>query len=195
MAAKQKLLTIRRFNNLLSIIVVALGLYLLIAPFWPQASYEFKDEPPLVKNNDKNAGNDVAIPQENTLVIPKMKLQEIIHESQDMSALRKGVWHRPHSSSPDHGGNTVLTGHRFTYGGPAVLYMLDVVQPGDEITIYWNRQRYDYRVEHVSVVPPDSKDVEKETTEPLLTIYTCTPLFTARNRLVVQAKLVEESVE
>lgn len=172
---------------------MALGLYLLLAPFWPEASFELKDDPPLAKNNDENAQNDVAIPAENTLVIPKMKLQETIHESRDMSALRKGIWHRPRSSTPDLGGNTVLTGHRFTYGGPAVLYMLDVVQPGDEITIYWQKKRYDYRVERVLVVPPNSKEVENFTEEPLLTVYSCTPLLTARNRLVVQAKPIQES--
>lgn len=176
--------TLRRINNGLSIIVILLSLYLLLAPLLPKATYKLKDDPPLAKHDTVP---DSEIPEENTLVIPAMKLQETIYESEDTSALAKGVWHRPKSNTPPSDGNTVLTGHRFTYGGPAVLYHLDMVKVGDDITVYWNRKKYSYQVRDVSVVPPNDKNGEARTVEPLLTIYTCTPLFTAKNRLVIQA--------
>ena len=182
--------TLRRINNGLSIIAVLLSLYLLLAPLLPKATYKLKDDPPLVK---QDSVPDSKIPKENTLVIPAMKLQETIYESEDTSALNKGVWHRPKSSIPPNGGNTVLTGHRFTYGGPAVLYHLDMVKVGDDITVYWNRKKYSYQVRDVSVVPPDDKNGEVQAAEPILTIYTCTPLFTAQNRLVIQAVPLGES--
>lgn len=119
-----------------------------------------------------------------------MKLQQPIHEG-DKAALNKGVWHTPLSSAPDKGGNVVLTGHRFTYGGPAVFYHLDKVKQGDEIVLYWHKQKYRYQVEQVLVVPPSAAEVIAPTGQPRLTIYTCTPLVTAKNRLVIQAKPLE----
>lgn len=178
-----KHMTLRRINNALSLVVIALCLYIVLAPFWPKVEFELKDDPPLVQE-DK-------IPDQNTLVIPKMKLQETIHEGSDSSALKQGIWHRPHSSIPANSGNTVVTGHRFTYGGPAVLYHLDKVEKGDDITVYWNKKRYDYRVESIQTVQPWQSEIEDQTEDSILTIYTCTPLVTARQRLVVQAELVE----
>jgi sortase A len=186
---KEKRSALHKVNNFLTVIVVGPCLYLLLAPFWPKVTFEFKDEPPLVKQNESNPPT---IPDQNTLVIPSMKLQETIYEGQNVSVLSKGIWHRPRSSTPENGGNTVLTGHRFTYGGPAVLYHIDKVQVGDKITVYWEHKKYEYRVETISVVSSNSREAEQETTDARLTIYTCTPLITAKNRLIVVAKPWEE---
>ena len=107
--------------------------------------------------------------------------------------MSKGIWHPDNTSTPDRSGNTILSGHRFTYGGPAVLYHLDKVQVGDGITVFWDKQQYDYKVTSVQTVPPSATNVLAPTTESQLTIYTCTPLVTAKNRLVVIAKPVEAS--
>jgi sortase A len=107
-----------------------------------------------------------------------------------MRSLRLGVWHLPYTSTPDKGGNTVLVGHRFTYAGPAVFYHLDKVQVGDDVTMQWQNKTYTYTVTEVKVVPPTETSVEANTKDPQLTIYTCTPLWTAKNRLVIVAKPV-----
>lgn len=180
-----KRIKLRHINNFLSLVVVALCIYLIAAPFWPKASFELKDDPPLVKQEK--------IPDQNTLVIPKMKLQEVIHEGSDSRALSQGIWHTPESSTPPNGGNTVLTGHRFTYAGQAVLYHLDKVHAGDKITVYWNKKRYDYKVDRIEEVKPWQTELVQQTEEPTLTVYTCTPIITASNRLIVQASLMEEA--
>lgn len=191
-------LHLRQINNGLSVVVILLSLYIMAAPLLPAVSFWWKNhfgsKPPLVIANSPDKGPDAppeVIPEENTLVIPGLSMQETIHGGSSAAALRKGVWHRPGTSSPDKGSNTVLVGHRFTYDGAAVFYHLDTVKEGDRIVLYWNKQKYSYEVSRVFVVPPTAGEIEFPTEEPLLTIYTCTPLFTAKDRLVIQAKPVE----
>jgi len=135
-----------------------------------------------------------ATPQPNQLIIPAMQLDQPIYEGTDTYAeLDKGVWHWPGSSTPDKGSNTVLLGHRFTYTTPrGVFYFLDVVKVGDEISIVWNNTLYPYRVYQTEVVTPDHVEILDPTTEPTLTMYTCTPTWWPVNRLVVRAHLEKQ---
>jgi sortase A len=187
---------LRRINNGLSVIVVILSLYIAAAPLFPGFLFwwrtHFEAKPALVAANAPEPNKPTppeVIPNDNTLVIPRLSMQEIIYDGPTAATLRKGVWHRPQTSSPDHDSNTVLVGHRFTYDGPAIFYSLDKVKQGDSIIIYWQHKKYTYKVSAILVVPPTAIEIEAPSTDPLLTIYTCTPLFTAKNRLVIQAKL------
>src|SRR5690606_14306871 len=104
----------------------------------------------------------------------------------------KGVWRDSAAATPDEGLNTVLLGHRFTYGGPAVFYHFEKLQVGDRIVVYWEKQKYSYEIESILEVPPTAVElVKKEVGEERLTLYTCTPLVTAKNRLVIQARPLE----
>jgi sortase A len=159
----------------------------------PKVTFPLRGAPPLVAAEAKGGET---IPKGNTLVIPSMKLQQVVWESPTgYPALNKGVWHHPQSAVPGRGKNVVLIGHRFTYGGPAVFYHLDRVKKGDRIVLYWQEKKYQYQVERLLVVPPTATEIEKaEVGEERLTIYTCTPLVTARNRLVIQARPAEEAL-
>lgn len=179
-------ITLRQLNNVLSLIVIGLCLYVILAPLWPKVAYQIQDVPDLVASAKKGEEPE-KIPTENTLVIPGMNLQQTLYEGGE-EALNKGVWHMPGSGSPETGGNMVLSGHRFTYGGPAVLYHMDKVKEGDKIIVYWQQKKYEYEVKNILVVPPTQVEIQDQTKDPLLTIYTCTPLVTAANRLVIQAE-------
>ncbi len=192
-----KRLSLRQLNNALTAVLVCLCLYLIVAPLWPLLSFwwqrEHGSKPPLVVANQSPTSRPEPIPAENTLVIPKILLQQTIHEGKSpYPALNKGLWRYPKGSNPALAGNTVISGHRFTYGGPAVLYHLDKIAVDDAIFIYWEKQKHEYRVEEISIVPPGATEIQAPTPEPTLTIYTCTPLVTAKNRLVIRAKLVSE---
>lgn len=134
------------------------------------------------------------IPTDSRLVIPKIALDQHIYEGTSPYLVNKGVWARPNTSTPPKGSNTVLVGHRFTYDGPATFYNLDKVAVGDPIVVYWRGKEYDYKVSETKVVPPTAIDVEAPTKDPQLTIYTCTPLWSAKNRLVVVAKPIKAGV-
>jgi len=129
------------------------------------------------------------IPNDNFLIIPKIDVYGEVLVGDSINLLNSGIWHRPDTSTPPAGGNTVFVAHRFQYTtGPNTFYHLDKLAVGDEITVFWNGIEYDYSVIEVSVVSPDEVEIEYNTEEPIVTLYTCTPLWTATNRLVVKAK-------
>jgi LPXTG-site transpeptidase (sortase) family protein len=185
-------LTLRRFNNALTALVIAFALYLILLPFVPALGWWIQHQAPLISKPPTVAAVE-KIPDDNELVIPSIGLQQATHEGANKWTLHFGVWHLPGTGNPATGGNTVLAGHRFTYHDPAVFYHLDKVKTGDPIIMYWNHKKYTYKVTTILTVPPTEVSVQAPTKEPLLTIYTCTPLWTSKYRLVLQAKPVEAS--
>jgi sortase A len=124
----------------------------------------------------------------NRLVIPTMLLNAPINEGTQTAALSKGLWRIPSSSTPNKGGNTVIAGHRFTYTNPeGAFYNLDKVRVGDEIGVFWQSNRYLYTVTDTEVVPPTDVSIQSPSSNSELTLYTCTPLWLPKNRLVVIA--------
>jgi sortase A len=115
-------------------------------------------------------------------------LQQQVYDGASSTTLRKGVWHRPKTSDPTKGSNTVMAGHRFTYKNPeGVFYNLDKIKVDDSIVLYWQGKKYTYKVVATFVVTPDRIDVEAPTKDPRLTLYTCTPLWNPKFRLIIQA--------
>lgn len=181
-----------RINSLLLIIIIAINCYVIIAPLLPALQFWYKDrfanrqraalEAVVNKSTDKYQGP-------NKLIIPEIFTDQPILEGPNIYTANKGIWRLPTSSTPDKGGNTVLIGHRFLYSkDPAVFYNLDKVKLGDSVGVYWNNQKYTYLVKEVKVVTPQQTDIEAATSDSRLTIYTCTPLWSSKNRLVVIAE-------
>ncbi len=194
-------LDLRPINNILFVAVCILGGYLVLAPILPQIAYYArawtggKTINRYVRTDSgifATSSNDESevIPKNNTLVVEKIGVDGQIHEGNSPSIINLGIWRRPKSSAPPLGGNTVLVAHRYLYTlGPNTFYNLDKVAVGDTVVVYWDRKKYTYEVSEVSVTGPSDFSIESQTTTPLLTLWTCTPLFTARDRLVVRAKL------
>lgn len=180
---------LKQVNDVLSVLVIALALYIILLPLLPQVSWWLSYQAPVV-SSAPTVDLDT-IPAENTLIIPGLGMSQTIHEGSSEATLNKGVWHRPATSTPDQGSNTVLSGHRFTYSGKSVFYYLDKVKTGDPVYVYWGGKLYKYEITRIAEVPPDAANIEAATDTATLTIYTCTPLWSAKNRLVLQAKLVE----
>lgn len=195
-------INLRIFNTYLTLLVLGIGLYILVAPFWPAMTWWLAHDAPVTINLgpaytgppavNEPTGSDLAVPSEDRLYIPRLGLQEKIHEG-GLAALKNGVLHLAHSSTPDRGSNTVLIGHRFTYAGQAVFYHLDKVKRGDLISLIWQGRLYEYAVSEIKVVPAAEVSVEAPTEQPQLTLYTCTPLWSVKDRLVIVAKPVEET--
>lgn len=179
----------RRLNNYLSVVVVALGLYLTLGPLMPDITFwlRHKSYQQILQRN-ASAVNKY---HDNHLVIPVAGIDEKILEGNTLATADKGPWHRPASSSPDQGGNTVIVGHRY---GPYrntryVFYNLDKIKMGDMVYIFWGHYKYSYKVISIKIVGPKDTSVESRTAESRVTLYTCTPLLTATHRLVVTAEL------
>lgn len=186
-----------RINKALSAVNIVIALHIFITPFLPALSFyfhkRFGEKPPvyggqLVTTPDKPA---IQKPEGNRLVIPSILLDEPIHEGPTAATLRQGVWRRPNTATPEVASNTVLAGHLFTYTSPAVFYNLDKVNIADNLAVYWNGKEYLYEVTDKQVVPATAVQIEGPTAEARLTLYTCTPLWNPKNRLVVTASLKE----
>lgn len=132
-------------------------------------------------------------PLDNRLVIPKIGVNLAIVEGQESeSALWKGAWRISGSSTPKIGGNTVLSAHRFRYRPPSnlTLYLLDQVKPGDVMIVYWEGKEYDYRISTTRIVARENTDIAEPTLTSQLTVFTCHPLFSTKERLVVIGELL-----
>jgi LPXTG-site transpeptidase (sortase) family protein len=185
--------TLRTINKGLFVVLVLLAAYIMAMPLLPAADWWVKHEAPIISNPPKTKVEvPVAhIPTTNMLYIPALDLTQTILEGTSIATVDRGVWRRPATSTPDAASNTVLVGHRFTYNGNGVFYHLDKLKVNDQIIVYWQGKAYEYMVFDVSEVPPTQISIESPTDDPTLTLYTCTPLVTAQNRLVIKARLVE----
>ena len=101
--------------------------------------------------------------------------------------LRKGPGHYPDSPMPGQIGNAAIAGHRTTYGAP--FNRIDELAPGDEITVLTTSGTFRYSVTGQLIVSPKQTEVLNATPDATLTLTTCNPKYSARERLVVQARL------
>jgi sortase A len=191
-ASRIKRSPLRTFNNFLTIAVVILGVYLIVMPLWPQISLMlFKNKSnPYPSSLEPNKTAQKSVPTDNRLVIPQMGLDATVHEGLNAAVLSQGIWRRPQTSTPDKNGNTVLVAHRFTYQSPAFFYHLDKLKINDTFSLYWNGKEYAYKVKEVKIVEPSEISIENQTDSAILTLYTCTPMWSAKQRLVVISDLI-----
>lgn len=180
-----------KINTLLVIGIVLVDLYIIILPFVPGIVFRVQQHAGVGKQLQQ-ALSLPSTSQVNTtgdrLIVPSMLLNAPINEGSQNAGLSKGLWRIPSSSTPNTGGNTVIIGHRFTYTNPeGVFYNLDKVKVGDEVGVFWQGKRYLYTVTTTEVVPPTDTAIEAPTTTAQVTLYTCTPLWLPKNRLVVIA--------
>jgi LPXTG-site transpeptidase (sortase) family protein len=199
----------------LEAIALLLLAYLLLAPFYPLMRYQFQaSDPAVVRNVSELAstsavsvlqaqakGFRASLPESeysvspNRLIIPKIGVNApIIESSNEQYGLSLGSWHVPESSSPDRGGNTVLTGHRFKYLPPnnVTFYLFHKLKKGDIVTVLWREKDYVYEIEETKIVPASELSIMDQTKEATLTMFTCDPIYSTKNRLVVIAKLLHE---
>lgn len=106
--------------------------------------------------------------------------------------LRRGPGHYPGTAGPGEPGNMAIAGHRTTYGAP--FARLDALVPGDEIHLADRRgDRHVYTVVERRIVAPDATWVLAAdplgSGRPTLTLTTCHPRYSNRERLVVFAEL------
>lgn len=142
------------------------------------ATPEVADEPP----PEPMPGGAVAL-----LRIPEIGLDKTVVEGVTVSDLKKGPGHYPGTPMPGQPGNAAIAGHRTTYGQP--FYRLDELEPGDEIHVTTAQGEFTYEVEGAQVVKPSQTEVLGQTDDARLTLTTCHPRFSAKERLVVTATL------
>jgi LPXTG-site transpeptidase (sortase) family protein len=207
-------------SNVLIVLAVLLFLYLILLPLFPAVQYELvgsrrgsdsqdlakvKQEVAEIKKQTSSQEQDAAVlangfPEsgysvsDNRLIIPKISVNAPIVESRSADyGLAKGAWRLPDTSTPPQGGNTVITGHRFKYLPPNNLtfYLFHKLEAGDIVSVLWEGEEYYYSIKETKVVEPTQVSITDPTREPRLTLFTCHPIYSQKQRLVVVAEPVE----
>lgn len=158
---------------------------------------QWRPEPPVgppLAMAKVSLGNGVAI-----LRVPRFGrgYAEVIVEGVGAADLRRGPGHYPGSALPGEVGNFAVAGHRTTYGAP--FGRLEELRPGDALVFETAGWWLTYRVTSARVVPPTAVGVTapvpgatgRRPTAALLTLTTCNPRYSDRERLVVFGRLAE----
>ena len=145
-----------------------------------------EDEPPVVHYGEPTPEGGLAF---GVITIPRIDAEHVLFEGVDRSTLKKGPGHMPWTPLPGQPGNAVVSGHRTTYGAP--FFDLDQLQPGDEILVETALGTHTYVVRESFVVAPTAVEVTDPKRGAWLTLTTCNPRFSARERLIISAELVE----
>jgi sortase A len=128
------------------------------------------------------------------LDIPKIQLDnKVVVEGVGREELRKGPGHIPSTVLPGQDGTFGISGHRTTYGAP--FYRLNELGKGDTITVVTRDAIYTYTVTRTAIVRPTDTQVLDNVRAPdgklkaTITLTTCHPRYSARQRLIVFGEL------
>ena len=158
---------------------------------------EARESPPVVEEVEDEAGAIVeyypedAGPEDQafaSLGVPRLSLESVVFEGVTAATLSKGPGHMPGTPLPGQPGNSVISGHRTTYGRP--FFDFDQLGPGDLIEVETTIGMHVYEVRESFVVEPTEVWVVDDRPGAWLTLTTCHPKLSARERLIITAELV-----
>ena len=141
---------------------------------------------------DENIKIDPILEQLKTkLYIDSVNIEGNIFQGLTSQTMDKGFWHFPTSVYPGQKGNTVIISHRYLHMPPAkdTFFNLDKVKKGDSIIVEQESDKYTYIVSEVRIVEKNDISVLQDSSGYQITLITCTPLWTSKQRLVIIAKL------
>ncbi len=134
--------------------------------------------------------------------IPAIGVDTVVVEGTTTSALKAGAGHYAKTAMPCALGNMSIAGHRTTYGKP--FANIDQLRPGDTITLETPVGGCDYEVEKAPapfrspasmaaawvVAPNDLRVIDQDPAKAELTLTTCHPKGSAKERLIIRARKV-----
>jgi sortase A len=118
--------------------------------------------------------------------IPRIHLDAAVGRSLDF-----GPAYYPGSALPGEPYTVAIAGHRTTHTHP--FWSLDELRRGDRIVLLYRGRRHLYRVTDTLIVQPTDWGVVRDRGFERLVLSTCTPRFSARERLVVIALPLRET--
>ncbi|PIR52202.1 hypothetical protein COU77_01640 [Candidatus Peregrinibacteria bacterium CG10_big_fil_rev_8_21_14_0_10_49_16] len=148
-------------------------------------------------------------PPYNRLIIPKLNLNVPIAippsdallaedweklEMDIQKSLEDGVVHYPGTARPGQAGNFFVTGHSSYYPWApgdykSVFAKLQLLNEGDEYWVYYNGDRFRYKIfEKQEVKPSNVSVLDQPLAKRISTLMTCTPTGTTLRRLILTAQ-------
>ena len=153
--------------------------------------------------------SETLIPVDKTfgIVIPKLGANAKVIKDVDpyndrlyQQALTKGVAHAKGSSLPDREGNVFLFSHSSVNFYEAmrynsIFYLLNKLENGDAIDIYYNDTKYEYKVTKKAFVASNAVEYLRPTIQGhgahTLTLMTCWPPGTSFKRLIIVGERIK----
>jgi sortase A len=121
--------------------------------------------------------------------IPKIGLDAELRDQITQQSIDLGPSHWPGTAMPGGFGNAVIAGHRNSHTAP--FHDAANLRPGDTITIVDGASRtFNYSVTEMFVVDPSAMWITEQKPGHTLTLFTCHPLGSSSQRLVIRATLV-----
>jgi sortase A len=153
----------------------------------PAASYKMYglSLPAKAPTNERAPGPIIAIGE---IEIPSIKVKHTMYEGITLTVVDHGPGHWPGSAMPGDRGNTVFAGHRTVNSRP--FHNLDLVKPGDRVIFRVGGRTSTYEVTNNFVVDGSDTHIALPTSEPTVTLFACHPKGSAKQRIVVQGKLL-----
>jgi sortase A len=143
------------------------------------------EQPPSMLPGPINRGDVIG-----RIVIPNIDVDNWVVAGATMDQLERGPGLFANTALPGQLGNSAIAGHRTSYGAP--FSRIDQLDPGDDITVVTPRGSYTYAVTDTKIVPATAVEV-LDTVDPdkaTLTLVSCHPKWTSRDRIVIFADLV-----
>ena len=130
------------------------------------------------------------------LSIPSLDIYGRVVDGTNDDSMNRGFWHYPNGGSVEKG-NLVIIGHRFLKIPPEkeTFYNLTKIKLGERIMLETSLGTWIYVVKKAEVVSKDSIDLLSNSERHKLTLITCHPLWTDKERFVVVADLFEKGVQ
>ena len=123
------------------------------------------------------------------VVIPRTGLDQPLFDGITQNTINAGPAHWPGTAVPGGVGNVVVAGHRTTYTRP--FNGNGNIRDGDKIIFVMNDGwQFVYNVDAELVVPNTAMWIKDQHLGRRVTLFTCHPIGSARERLVVQGALV-----
>jgi sortase A len=121
--------------------------------------------------------------------------RKVVVEGVGVEELKSGPGHYPGTAEAGEVGNVVVSGHRTTYGAPFERF--GELTAGMPVVVETRDTWFTYRILTTQIVSPTSVEVtfpvpgqpEATPTQRLLTLTTCHPKYSAKERLIVTAEL------
>jgi sortase A len=135
-----------------------------------------------------NPANRVPLVDLGQIQIPKIGVDQTVREGIEQMVIDAGPAHWPGTAAFGSWGNVVLAGHRSSLTEP--FRRVAELAPGDEIILSDAIGKYTYHVTGVEIVPNTALWIKDQRPGRTLTIFSCHPIGSAAQRIVVWAQLM-----
>jgi len=140
-------------------------------------------------------------PPATRLVIPTLGIDApvvevpITNKTWDVSGLTYEIAHLGGTANPGEKNNMVLAGHVTLRKGAGPFLHVESLEPGDIAIVYAGEQAYTYRVVSKIYIGPTDVSVAYPTSDPILTLLSCTNWDAENRRYLERVAVVAKPVE